>query len=279
MISDLKDAILLGIVSLLTFTFGWKKQVFSIDKVFPPAPIRWFDLLFIFFIYFAVAISGITYVSPLFGSLNPSLSSVGFSAWLTFLISLSILAGLLIYCSLIPKEIILKIWKKSDENPHLVQSVLLFSVTAFPLTLFLAKFFELFIYFVFHIQEIPDQLAVLFLKQSLDYPLYFSLAMTTIILLAPCIEETIFRGFLQSFIRQYLGPKTSIAITSFCFAFFHYAPEQKLANIPIIGSLFAFSLFLGLIYEKKGSLLASISLHAFFNAMSVAGLYFLGDGT
>ena len=105
--------------------------------------------------------------------------------------------------------------------------------------------------------------------------LYFFLIVVIVTFLAPCIEETLFRGFLQSYIRQYLGPKLSIVISSFCFALFHYSSEQGLANISIIGSLFSLAFFLGFIYEKRGSLLAPIILHSAFNTISAINLYFL----
>ena len=103
-----------------------------------------------------------------------------------------------------------------------------------------------------------------------------SMVLFTIILLAPLIEEILFRGFLQTFIRQHLGSRQAIGITSLLFALFHYAPEQGLGNIPIVGSLLVLALFLGFVYEKRGSLLAPITLHACFNSISVLNLYFLG---
>ena len=108
------------------------------------------------------------------------------------------------------------------------------------------------------------------------HPSLFVLTISTIVIFAPVIEELLFRGFLQSFIRQHLGSKQAICITSVLFAFFHYSSEQGIGNLPIIISLFVLSLFIGFIYEKRGSLAAPIALHAIFNAVNVVNLYFLG---
>ena len=89
----------------------------------------------------------------------------------------------------------------------------------------------------------------------------------------------LFRGFLQTYIRKHLGPKQAIVITSLCFSFFHYASGQGLGNIMIITSLFVLALFLGFLYEKQGSLLAPMVLHASFNTISVINLYLFGEFT
>jgi hypothetical protein len=147
---------------------------------------------------------------------------------------------------------------------------------SFPLVLFLTTFFEWIVVHLFRATYIPDQLAVFFVKMTFSQPFYFGMTILTIVIITPFVEETLFRGFLQSFIRRHLGAKQAILITSACFALFHYAPEQGIGNIPIVGTLFALALFLGFLYEKQGSLFASISLHALFNAISILNLYFLG---
>jgi len=111
---------------------------------------------------------------------------------------------------------------------------------------------------------------------TFGYPLYLVFAILTIGVFAPIIEEILFRGFLQSWIRQHLGSKQAILITSLLFAFFHYSPEQGIANITIIASLFVFSLFIGFVYEKQGMLASPIMLHSLFNAINGCNLYFFG---
>jgi len=142
--------------------------------------------------------------------------------------------------------------------------------------IFLNEVSDLLLIHVFHVKELPEQLAVRFLTMTFQYPRYFFLSVITIVAFAPILEEVLFRGFLQSLIRQHLGSKVAIFITSCCFSVFHYSPQQGFSNISIIGSLFALALFLGFVYERQGSLLASVALHASFNAFSVFNLYFLG---
>ena len=83
------------------------------------------------------------------------------------------------------------------------------------------------------------------------------------VLIAPIIEELLFRGLLQSTLRSLgYGPWLSIAIGSFFFVLFHAAPSHWPA-------LFVLSMSLGYSYERSGSLLRPIFIHAIFNATSV----------
>jgi uncharacterized protein len=149
-------------------------------------------------------------------------------------------------------------------------------VISFPLIICVNQTLEWIVTHIFHVAHSPEQLAVQFLKMTFGHPLLFLLALLSIVVLAPLVEEILFRGFLQSFIRQHLGRKQAIVMTSLLFSLFHYSPEQKMSNLTIVGSLFIFSLFLGFVYEKRGSLLAPIALHSLFNTLNVMNLYFLG---
>ncbi len=83
------------------------------------------------------------------------------------------------------------------------------------------------------------------------------------VLIAPIIEELLFRGLLQSTLRSLgYGPWLSIAIGSVFFILFHAAPSHWPA-------LFVLSMSLGYSYERSGSLLRPIFIHAIFNATSV----------
>jgi membrane protease YdiL (CAAX protease family) len=126
-------------------------------------------------------------------------------------------------------------------------------------------------------RALPEQIAVQFLKATFHSPLYFCIASLTVVILAPLLEELLFRGYLQSWLHYRVGHTLSLTITSLLFALFHYAPGQSLTNIPVIASLFVFALFLGRIYAIQGSLFAPIQLHALFNLTSVINLYVFGD--
>jgi membrane protease YdiL (CAAX protease family) len=208
---------------------------------------------------------------------------LAFSSWFNFSMSLLILALLGFYLRFLPSALRFGILRRPNGQDRSwsddVWAAFTAWIMAFPLVLFLSQSLELIITKLFQVSTLPDQLAVQFLKSTFANPLYFILAVFAIILFAPLIEETLFRGFLQSFIRQHLGSKQAIFITSACFSLFHYASGQGLGNISIIFSLFILSLFLGFLYEKRGSLLAPVTLHASFNAISVINLYLFGGFT
>lgn len=278
--------IFLGILSLITIFIGRKREFFSF-----PSPtrtllsqIRWTHVVSVFALYFLISY----FVSPIFGKfLQPFLltdsrtaSFLKYASWVHFFNSSVILLALACFLWKIPSSLRNEIWLPSDETPHSfkkdVQCACLAWLISFPLVLFINQLIDWILATFFQIHHIPEQLAVYFLKLTFGYPLYLFLTVFTIVIFAPLIEETLFRGFLQSLIRKHLGPKQAIVITSFLFAFFHYSPEQAIANITIIASLFTFSLFLGFVYEKRGSLFCSIVLHSLFNAVNVFNLYFLG---
>lgn len=103
-----------------------------------------------------------------------------------------------------------------------------------------------------------------------DYPL-LSLRILIVILavvIAPLIEEMLFRGLFQTMIRSIWeirnlnGAWPSILINSVLFALVH-------TNKGHWPALFVLSVCLGYAYEKSGSLFRPIFIHSFFNAASV----------
>lgn len=90
------------------------------------------------------------------------------------------------------------------------------------------------------------------------------------VVVAPMVEEFLFRGYLYGVLRRYLGPAAGIALNSALFAGIHL-------HVPSLGPLFALAVCLTLAYEATGSLLVPMTMHALFNAQSVAFLL-LGFG-
>ena len=92
------------------------------------------------------------------------------------------------------------------------------------------------------------------------------------VVIAPPLEEMLFRGFIQTTIRSYFNIKNNawpaIAASSVFFAIMHADPGHWPA-------LFVLGLCLGYSYEKSGSLLRPIFIHLFFNAYSVATALFI----
>lgn len=142
-------------------------------------------------------------------------------------------------------------------------------VISFPLAIAAGELTWLGLYSLFGVDTHLEQVAVKHLNLVSIYPVLFSLTIASVILLAPIIEEILFRGLLQSWLITKVGTSKGIVITSVIFSLFHYASSQGMANIVLMASLFVLSCFLGFIYIRQRSLWASIGLHLTFNSVSV----------
>jgi membrane protease YdiL (CAAX protease family) len=120
--------------------------------------------------------------------------------------------------------------------------------------------------------RIPSHEALKMISQSPSLLLDVLLAVMAVAV-APILEEMLFRGLFQTTIRSYTGrPWLAIGATSALFALVHTDhPSHWL-------SLFALALGLGYAYEKSGSLLRPIFMHALFNAISVVAVLTQGPG-
>jgi uncharacterized protein len=273
--------ILVGLVAALILWLGFKQGFFRwTPENHWNRGIRLYHVVAGFALYFAVSLLLPYVYIPL---LRPHFAApeqyIGFLTWVNFLLSMTIFGALLVLVRWLPKAVRARIWRSETavQSYGLDLRMSFFAwCLAFPLILFINQLVEGFLYQVIGVEQIPDQMAVRFIKMTAEYPFYFLLAIIAVIALAPLIEEFLFRGLLQSFIRKYLGAKQAIVITAVCFSCFHLSPEQGLGNIPILLSLFPLALFLGFLYERQRSLCASIGLHSLFNLCSVLNLYFMG---
>jgi len=93
------------------------------------------------------------------------------------------------------------------------------------------------------------------------------------VVMAPVLEEMIFRGLFQTVIRSFFESRDSkletrsrvwlpIFISSGLFSIVH-------GNVPHWPALFLLGVCLGYAYEKSGSLFRPIFIHAFFNAITI----------
>lgn len=120
-----------------------------------------------------------------------------------------------------------------------------------------------------------DQVAVKHLKSSMVDPLLFSVTILFLSAIVPVMEEVLFRGYMQTWLRQYLKQRTSILLTSLIFGLFHYSSSQGAKNLELFSALFLLSCFLGYLRERQKNLWAPIGLHCIFNFMSIVSIYFL----
>ncbi len=93
-----------------------------------------------------------------------------------------------------------------------------------------------------------------------------AVAASLAVLWAPLCEESVFRGGFYSYLRGRMGKLGAGLLVSLAFAAIH---PQGLAGIPFLTSL-AFAL--ALTREWRGSIIASVTLHALHNGLAVLGL-------
>lgn len=86
------------------------------------------------------------------------------------------------------------------------------------------------------------------------------------VVLAPLGEEFLFRGFFYPLGKRYLGPLASGGVTALLFAASHF-------SLTALAGLFVLALCLTLAYERTGSLLVPIGMHALFNFTSLVVVY------
>lgn len=140
-------------------------------------------------------------------------------------------------------------------------------LVGYPLAMLVSQIVALFFLIQFHYVAV-DQVAVKNLKVLLSQPLLFTLTLIAVVVIIPIVEETLFRGYLQSWFSTIISRRNAIIGTSIIFSSFHYSGSQGLANFEVISALFVLSCFLGFIYERQQNLWSSITLHSFFNGIS-----------
>lgn len=105
--------------------------------------------------------------------------------------------------------------------------------------------------------EYEEQKLVTDLKNSADLDIKLVIS---IILIAPIIEEIVFRSFIYRLIKRYTNILLSSLLTALLFGLIH-------DNILAFTILFMLSIFLTYMYEKYGNLMYSILTHMFFNTL------------
>lgn len=86
------------------------------------------------------------------------------------------------------------------------------------------------------------------------------------VLIQPACEELLFRGFFYGVWKRYVGPIRAGFGACLLFAAFH-------ASLTAFGGLFVLAVCLNLAYERTGSLLVPIGMHALFNFASLLVIY------
>jgi membrane protease YdiL (CAAX protease family) len=85
--------------------------------------------------------------------------------------------------------------------------------------------------------------------------------------IAPLAEEFFFRFFLYGVLKRYFGRGVGVVASALLFAAVH-------AHLPSFAPLFVLGMCFAIAYEWSGSLLVSMTMHAFFNALALTALAF-----
>lgn len=86
----------------------------------------------------------------------------------------------------------------------------------------------------------------------------------SVVIIAPVVEEVFFRGFLYVALRRRLRPLGAAASVGVLFGLVHYAGPESVSDLPILAATGA---FFCLVYERVGTLLPVIAVHAALNAL------------
>jgi hypothetical protein len=278
LLTHVYNLLILLIIISITSVIAYYKGFYKVDKKIK-VPVSFLQMITGFFIYISVSI-GIPLFAKYFNFLhkNSQFSDLNI---LHFIINFSIICLLIFFALKIKRQTAKDIIKVKYKNSKPIRKDVFLGIFSwiiiFPIIIFTTEFFELLLLVFFNIVDIPDQEAVKYLKIAMSSPINLVIAISSISIFAPIVEEFLFRGLLQNFFKKFLNIKFSIILTSVIFTLFHFAISQGIGNITIIASIFALSIFLGFLYEKQKSLFSPIFLHFTFNSINIINLiYFKG---
>lgn len=271
----LTTILLFGILGLFTLCIA-KSRGFFHYRSQTAIPFSLSQLLGVFTTYLCMTLLGLPILIALYKHVYPLIFSekpfpVFMLSWLQLLvITVTFFLIRTIICSQ-NRTIWKHLWKRQSNTQSIIRDIgtgILTWVISFPIVVAIGQLFDFILYLFFHLENY-EQVAVRYLKKSIYAPSQLMPALIMIICAAPIIEELLFRGCLQSYLKRYMKNSLAIIFSSLCFSAFHFSFSQGIGNVSLLFSLFIFALFLGFIYERQGSLFASIGLHMTLNIVSV----------
>ena len=264
-------ALIGGLTSLIAHKFHFyhlkKKPKPSLDFNYPLL-----GLIGYMIVFFLAAPLGIQWISSTLKGMIQH--SPGLLATIMQILTFSFtVIYLIFFCLIQKKETLRKIFIHSKRFSFfcLTQDFGLGILTwtvVFPFVIFVHQSIEWLTYVVTKAPRV-EQVALQYFRLVKDSPYLLTLALFMIIIVAPIIEELVFRGFLYSYLKQKIGFKGALFLSALLFALFHFAPAQGVSNFPLLSSLFILALYLGFLYERQSSLFSPIALHMTFNSISV----------
>jgi membrane protease YdiL (CAAX protease family) len=118
----------------------------------------------------------------------------------------------------------------------------------------------------FGLIEDLEQQALVTLFQGGGDPVAIGLLVVAAVVLAPIVEELIFRGCLYRFLKSQTTLLPAQIASGIFFSMIHW---NLLSFLPLV----LVGIFLARVYEKTGSILVAIWFHAFFNTFSLGMLF------
>ena len=275
----------INIVFVSFFVFGvflfvaYKLGYFNLNReTVSKTHLRGKNVLFAFFIFLGLQIFILPFLLHLLLSLfgDPILKDSlkkQWSGWYNISAIFLTFLGLLSYLKKLPLDKKIVVWgsfafrgvKAKLEDFFVACSSWLLS---YPLVMAIGQLVSL-VVIAFYQYVQPQQVAVDQIKKAANSTMEFAALVFSVVVLVPFIEELLFRGFLQNWLKNRLSKINAVLLTSAIFSIFHFAPSQGVGNIELIVSLFVLSCFLGYIYERQKSLFAPIFMHSIFNMVSI----------
>lgn len=182
--------------------------------------------------------------------------------------------GMLGYFALLPKRIQKSVWKNALPFFKNIRFGVITWIVSYPWILVISVGIAILLSWLGIPPVEEEQTAVQMLKNAAGNRGILLLMGLMLVTTVPMVEEMLFRGFLQNWLKRVFGITISLILTSLVFAFFHFSVSQGIKNLELLLSLFVLSCFLGFIYERQQSLWAPIGLHATFNALSVIAILY-----
>jgi membrane protease YdiL (CAAX protease family) len=272
--------LLFGGIAFFTNWVAWKRGFFHLPQVHR-LPITWKQVVGVFAIYLSMTFLIAPYLNAhLIGLYNPYPPPVWMSNFIQLLLLSTLVVALLLFCRSHGHHITLKIWKDPalPTRKPILYDFMLGALTwciGFPAASVVNQVLD-FSVELFSGFKSQEQVAVHYLRSALQTPSQFFIALLSILIIAPIVEEFIFRGCLQTYLKRHLGRNAALLLSSLCFALLHFSNSQGVTNISLIPTLFVFGGYLGYLYERQASLFASIGLHMTFNLASALRIIFGG---
>lgn len=197
----------------------------------------------------ALALVGLLYLSAVF----PSFPG-GQKIYIFFL------TGLMVFLIFGRRHDLIELWGLDRLNPRNTVTSAIFLVVSTAVTLGAMKLFHEFV--LKRLVGVPEAQNQIQMLQN-DPPVSFVIAMiVSACIMAPLIEETLFRGFLYPSLKRFVQPAVAAVIVSLLFGVVH-------TNLGGLLPLSILSLLLILAYEITGTLWVPMIVHSGFNLCNI----------